>query len=103
MAGLLANACSEEPDALIALVRVCGGAPRVTGGLYPETPRTAVAIAGVFWPSQHRRTQTLARPPSGTRLTGERCRACPEHSRTGLRSASELALRSTACLESRLG
>ena len=32
MAGLLANACSEEPDALIALVRVCGGAPRVTGG-----------------------------------------------------------------------
>ena len=30
--GLLANACPEEPDALIALVRVCGGAPRVTGG-----------------------------------------------------------------------
>ncbi len=30
--GLLALACSEEPDALIALVRVCGGAPRVTGG-----------------------------------------------------------------------
>ena len=36
MPGLLANACLEEPDALIALVRVCGGAPRVTGGLYPE-------------------------------------------------------------------
>ena len=36
MSGLLANACSEEPDALIVLVRVCGGAPRVTGGLYPE-------------------------------------------------------------------
>jgi len=32
MSGLLVNACSEEPDALIALVRVCGGAPRVTGG-----------------------------------------------------------------------
>jgi len=32
MSGLLANACPEEPDALIALVRVCGGAPRVTGG-----------------------------------------------------------------------
>ena len=32
MPGLLVNACSEEPDALIALVRVCGGAPRVTGG-----------------------------------------------------------------------
>lgn len=31
-AGLLAKACSEEPDALIALVRVCGGAPWVTGG-----------------------------------------------------------------------
>ncbi len=30
--GLLANACFEEPDALIALVRICGGAPRVTGG-----------------------------------------------------------------------
>ena len=30
--GLLALACFEEPDALIALVRVCGGAPRVTGG-----------------------------------------------------------------------
>ena len=30
--GLLAKACSEEPDALMALVRVCGGAPRVTGG-----------------------------------------------------------------------
>ncbi len=28
----LANACFEEPDASIALVRVCGGAPRVTGG-----------------------------------------------------------------------
>ena len=36
MPGLLANACLEEPDALIALVRVCGGAPRATGGLYPE-------------------------------------------------------------------
>ena len=32
MSGLLAKACSEEPDALIALVRVCGGAPRETGG-----------------------------------------------------------------------
>ena len=32
MSGLLANACPEEPDALVALVRVCGGAPRVTGG-----------------------------------------------------------------------
>ncbi len=32
MSGLSAEACSEEPDALIALVRVCGGAPRVTGG-----------------------------------------------------------------------
>ena len=28
----LANAYEEEPDALIALVRVCGGATRVTGG-----------------------------------------------------------------------
>ena len=32
MSELLAIACLEEPDALIALVRVCGGAPRVTGG-----------------------------------------------------------------------
>jgi len=40
MAGLLANACSEEPDALIALVRVCGGAPRVTGGSTRKKPRT---------------------------------------------------------------
>ena len=32
MPGLLACAFLEEPDALIALVRVCGGAFRVTGG-----------------------------------------------------------------------
>ena len=32
MSGHLANACFEEPDALIALVRVCGGAFWVTGG-----------------------------------------------------------------------
>ena len=32
MAGSLANAYSEEPDALIALVRICGDAPRETGG-----------------------------------------------------------------------
>ena len=38
-AGLLAYACLEEPDALIALVRVCGGAPRATGGIYPENTR----------------------------------------------------------------
>jgi hypothetical protein len=32
MPWILANAYEEEPDALIALVRVCGGATRVTGG-----------------------------------------------------------------------
>jgi hypothetical protein len=29
----LANAYFEEPGALIALVRICGDAPRVTGGV----------------------------------------------------------------------
>ena len=42
MPGLLANACLEEPDALIALVRVCGGAPRATGGLYPENRLSSI-------------------------------------------------------------
>ena len=32
MPWILANAYGEEPDALIALVRVCGGALQVTGG-----------------------------------------------------------------------
>ena len=36
MPWILANAYGEEPDALIALVRVCGGALQETGGLYPE-------------------------------------------------------------------
>ena len=43
MSGLLANACSEEPDALIALVRVCGGAPRVTGGSTRKSARKSIA------------------------------------------------------------
>jgi len=47
MPGLLANACLEEPDALIALVRVCGGAPRVTGGLYPEISNIQHGITNV--------------------------------------------------------
>ena len=47
MPGLLANACLEEPDALIALVRVCGGAPRVTGGLYPEMSNIQHGITNV--------------------------------------------------------
>ena len=44
MPGLLANACLEEPDALMALVRVCGGAPRATGGLYPENRLSCIRI-----------------------------------------------------------
>jgi len=56
MAGLLANACSEEPDALIALVRVCGGAPRVTGGSTRKTRERAGAVAGVL-----RRRRTAVR------------------------------------------
>ena len=75
MAGLLANACSEEPDALIALVRVCGGAPRVTGGSPRKTRERAGAVAEVFLQAQNRRTQTLARLPSGIRLPGERRRS----------------------------
>ncbi len=47
MPGLLANACLEEPDALIALVRVCGGAPRATGGLYPEISNIQHGITNV--------------------------------------------------------
>ena len=50
MPGLLANACLEEPDALIALVRVCGGAPRVTGGLYPEVLRSIFSMVVPSWP-----------------------------------------------------
>jgi hypothetical protein len=49
-AGLLAYACLEEPDALIALVRVCGGAPRVTGGLYPEKTRKLAAVLNLTSP-----------------------------------------------------
>ena len=45
MSGLLAHACPEEPDALIALVRVCGGAPRVTGG---STRKSTQIFKGVF-------------------------------------------------------
>ena len=37
MPWILANAYGEEPDALIALVRVCGGATRVTGGSTRKT------------------------------------------------------------------
>jgi hypothetical protein len=33
MAWILAKACTEEPDALIALVRVCGGALGEPGAL----------------------------------------------------------------------
>ena len=47
MPGLSANACLEEPDALIALVRVCGGAPRVTGGLYAEISNIQHGITNV--------------------------------------------------------
>jgi hypothetical protein len=43
--GLLALACFEEPDALIALVRVCGGAPRVTGGSTRKNTRKRKAMA----------------------------------------------------------
>jgi len=61
MAGLLANACSEEPDALIALVRVCGGAPRVTGGSTRKIDELwrRVARAGLF---QGRHPATLRVP-----------------------------------------
>ena len=62
MAGLLANACSEEPDALIAIVRVCGGAPRVTGGSTRKIRERAGAVAGVLPRFGHRLTGTLARP-----------------------------------------
>ena len=48
MSGLLVNACSEEPDALIALVRVCGGAPRVTGGSTRKNARKSKAGARAF-------------------------------------------------------
>jgi len=48
MSGLLVNACSEEPDALIALVRVCGGAPRVTGGSTRKRPRKGSRQSEMF-------------------------------------------------------
>jgi hypothetical protein len=48
MSGLLVNACSEEPDALIALVRVCGGAPRVTGGSTRKNARKSKAQVEPF-------------------------------------------------------
>ena len=50
--GLLANACPEEPDALIALVRVCGGAPRVTGGSTRKLLYLSTAINELFMLTQ---------------------------------------------------
>ena len=49
MSELLANACLEEPDALIALVRVCGGAPRVTGGSTRKNALKSKAEGRTFW------------------------------------------------------
>lgn len=43
MLWILANMYGEELDALITLVRVCGGALQEAGGLYPETKASAVS------------------------------------------------------------
>ena len=42
---LVAKPCFEEPYALIALVRLCGGVGRVTSRLYPERKYSSYFIA----------------------------------------------------------
>jgi hypothetical protein len=41
----LANAYFEEPDALIVLVRICGDAPRETGGVTRKKWKTRVQLS----------------------------------------------------------
>jgi hypothetical protein len=44
---LVAKPCFEEPYALIALVRICGGDGRVTFCLYPEKKGAGRVAGGV--------------------------------------------------------